>query len=128
MKTLINALKLLMLFTAKAATLRRLASVEAGHRFFRQIMHNHSLTDPQKFYHIATSCNPVSDKVSGLPYEGKKFHYSDHRYQEMYGTFLIPYVRRQRLLKNPIKFFEIGLGCDMRFGMFTVCVFVVFIF
>ena len=79
------------------------------------------MTDPQKFYEIASSCTPVSDKVSGASYTGAyKDPVANHRYQLMYGTFLLPYVRRQRMLKKPIKFLEIGLGCDVDYGMFML--------
>ena len=32
--------------------------------------------------------------------------------QEVFGNFLIPYIREKRAKKQTVKFFEIGLGCD----------------
>ncbi len=120
MKSIVSTLILLLLLPATHAApgIRRLNSVESDRHHFRNIMHNHSLTDPQKFYQIALSCTAVTDKVSGVPYVGKKDAINNtHRYQEMYGTFMLPYVRRHHLLKKPMKFFEIGLGCDMNYGV-----------
>jgi hypothetical protein len=50
-------------------------------------------------YNLANAIHPTSDK------------FTDHQYQLMYGTFLLP-------LKDTVKLkiFEIGLGCDMTYG------------
>lgn len=34
-----------------------------------------------------------------------------HSYQEMYGQFLIPYIKEKHKQKENVRFFEIGLGC-----------------
>jgi hypothetical protein len=109
---ILNVLVLLVV-AIDAASIRD-DGVEGNNNHFRHIMHNHSLTDPEKFYQLALSCSSVTDKVSA---PSSKRH---HKYQLMYGTFLLPYVRRQWLLNKPIKFFEIGLGCNKYFGMFIV--------
>lgn len=52
------------------------------------------------FLEVSKSLRPVTDKVT------------DHSYYTMYGQFLLPYVR-----DNPnLKFLEIGLGCNMKYG------------
>jgi hypothetical protein len=52
------------------------------------------------FLNTAKSMKPVTDKVT------------KHRYQIMYGRFLLPYYEQ-----NPtMKMLEIGLGCDMDYG------------
>lgn len=55
------------------------------------------------FRDTALSFDPVSDKVGVT---------SEHRYHNMYGTFLLPYVAN----KPNLKFLEIGLGCNMDYG------------
>eukprot|EP00571_Detonula_confervacea_P016113 CAMPEP_0172310726 /NCGR_PEP_ID=MMETSP1058-20130122/12654_1 /TAXON_ID=83371 /ORGANISM="Detonula confervacea, Strain CCMP 353" /LENGTH=435 /DNA_ID=CAMNT_0013023657 /DNA_START=203 /DNA_END=1510 /DNA_ORIENTATION=- len=52
------------------------------------------------FFSAAKSLTPTTDKVTS------------HRYQIMYGQFLIPYYER----KPHMKMLEIGLGCDMNYG------------
>ncbi len=108
MKQFLLLLTLVILQATKVncinGTIRRLGGIEEHKNHFYRIMHNQDLTDPQKFYEIANSCDPVSDKVNL------------HRYQEMYGTYLLPYVRRQHFLKKKTKFLEIGLGCDSFYG------------
>lgn len=49
------------------------------------------------FYRIAL--NTSSDKVKG------------HSYQEMYGQFLMPYIREKHRRDENVRFLEIGLGC-----------------
>ena len=52
------------------------------------------------FKQTALSFNPVTDKVT------------THKYNIMYGRFLLPYYHQ-----NPnMKMLEIGLGCDMDYG------------
>ena len=52
------------------------------------------------FLNTAKSMNSVTDKVT------------THRYQIMYGRFLLPYYEQ-----NPtMKMLEIGLGCTMNYG------------
>eukprot|EP00551_Chaetoceros_affinis_P003167 CAMPEP_0203643266 /NCGR_PEP_ID=MMETSP0088-20131115/8706_1 /ASSEMBLY_ACC=CAM_ASM_001087 /TAXON_ID=426623 /ORGANISM="Chaetoceros affinis, Strain CCMP159" /LENGTH=301 /DNA_ID=CAMNT_0050499399 /DNA_START=95 /DNA_END=1000 /DNA_ORIENTATION=+ len=58
------------------------------------------LSDEEIFYQTAQSLEPVTDKVSS------------HTYHVMYGQFLLPFYRR----KPNMRFFEIGLGCDMNYG------------
>jgi len=60
-------------------------------------------TDVELFHELAKSLPPpVTDKVEM------------HKYADMYGTFLLPYLRRHHhLLNKGVKFLEIGLGCDM---------------
>jgi len=52
------------------------------------------------FVQMAKTIEPVTDKVT------------DHRYHRMYGQFLLPFYKK----KPNMKFFEIGLGCDMSYG------------
>ena len=62
--------------------------------------HDHSLSGPQLFHSIAKKQVKYTDKIE------------EHKYSEMYGTFLFPYIRRTHQMGKQIKFFEIGLGCD----------------
>ena len=52
------------------------------------------------FQNIARSFAPVTDKVHR------------HTYNIMYGRFLVPMVEEYRFLQKPLKFLEIGFGCD----------------
>ncbi len=52
------------------------------------------------FLQAARSFQPITDKVT------------DHRYEIMYGQFLMPFYNR----KPNMKILEIGLGCDMNYG------------
>ena len=54
---------------------------------------------PRQFADIAKSLRPVTDKVT------------NHRYQEMYGRFLMPIVKYRHRKNESLKLFEIGLGC-----------------
>lgn len=56
-----------------------------------------------KFYNLAHSLKPVTDKTI------------KHRYQIIYGRFLMPLVEARKD-KIPLKFLEIGLGCNMQYG------------
>jgi len=60
-------------------------------------------TDTELFYELVLNLPPpTTDKVTA------------HHYAELYGNYLVPYLRRQHhLLNKGVKFFEIGLGCDM---------------
>jgi len=42
--------------------------------------------------------------------------FNDHTYQNMYGKHLHPYMLNAHHLGTTVKFFEIGLGCDMTYG------------
>ena len=53
----------------------------------------------KKFVAAARSLSPITDKVT------------THKYQPMYGQFLLPYYER----KPNMKMLEIGLGCDMNY-------------
>ncbi len=55
----------------------------------------------QLFLDTAKSVEPISDKIT------------IHRYERMYGQFLLPFYRK----KPNMKFFEIGLGCDSHYGV-----------
>lgn len=59
-----------------------------------------------KFHDLVNNLSVVSDKVT------------DHAYQEMYGNYLLPYIKESRNQGKSIKFLEIGLGCtgDELFG------------
>jgi len=61
---------------------------------------DHSLSGPQLFQLIAKKQVKYTDKIV------------EHKYSEMYGTFLLPYIRRTHQMGKQIKFLEIGLGCD----------------
>lgn len=52
-----------------------------------------------EFYNLVKSLPVVSDKVT------------THSYQEMYGNFLLPYIKESHSQNKTIKFLEIGLGC-----------------
>lgn len=52
------------------------------------------------FQNIARSFVPVTEKVNR------------HAYDIMYGRFLVPMVENFRFLHKPMKFLEIGFGCD----------------
>jgi hypothetical protein len=56
-----------------------------------------------KFYNLAHSLEPVTDKTI------------KHRYQIIYGRYLMPIVEARKD-KIPLKFLEIGLGCNMQYG------------
>jgi len=75
------------------------------------LAHDLQTTDVELFYNIAASTNPISDKIT-TPTSLNGSHY----YSEMYGTFLLPYIRKHHKLKKSIKFLEIGLGCNMDYG------------
>lgn len=49
-----------------------------------------------------------------MPIVSDKFNW--HKYQEMYGIFLIPHIRHKRNKRERIRFLEIGLGCMMGYG------------
>ena len=55
-------------------------------------------------YEKENSTTSVTDKVT------------THSYQTMYGKFLYPLLWRAKETGKPIKFLEIGLGCDMGYG------------
>ncbi len=54
----------------------------------------------EKFYQTVKKLPVISDKIT------------THSYQEMYGEFLLPFIKKKRAADKPIRFFEIGLGCD----------------
>jgi len=57
------------------------------------------------FKETAKSFTPITDKIGGAPRD-------KHRYHNMYGMFLLPLAGS----KPNLKFLEIGLGCNMRYG------------
>ena len=69
-----------------------------------KILHNSTITDIDMFVKTCNSTSPITDKITA------------HRYGQIYGEALIPYIRRKHHIKNSIKFLEIGLGCDMVYG------------
>lgn len=62
--------------------------------------HDHNLSGPQLFHSIVKKSVKYTDKIV------------EHKYSEMYGTFLLPYIHRTHKMDQHVKFFEIGLGCD----------------
>lgn len=60
--------------------------------------------DIEKFYSIV--------KQLGAKKDNSYDKVTVHSYQEMYGTFLLPFVKERHRNEQPIKFFEIGMGCD----------------
>jgi hypothetical protein len=79
---------------------RRLESSSNRHRY--SLEPSPTLTDAELFREIAFNFDPVTDKVNG------------HFYADVYGEFLVPYLRRKHHVeKKPVVFFEIGLGCDI---------------
>ena len=60
--------------------------------------------DELKFETYAKKQQVVTDKVTY------------HKYQQMYGLFLIPLLQQTRHFNTTIKFLEIGLGCDQNYG------------
>ena len=73
---------------------RRRDLSEFQHHNNLRFMHN--MTDVELFHSIASKYK--TDKVT------------THKYAEIYGSFLIPFLRRRQLLKEKTKFLEIGLG------------------
>ena len=67
---------------------------------------NAEKTDVELFQDMARNLPPpLTDK------------FGEHQYAEMYGSYFVPYLRRQHiLLKKGIKFLEIGLGCNMNYN------------
>lgn len=67
-----------------------------------------TMEDRNLFLQVAKTCSgslPITDKVN------------THDYESMYGDLLLPYLRNSyRMGKGGVKFLEIGLGCDMRYG------------
>lgn len=63
-----------------------------------------SNTSAERFLHL----------VQQLPAKEKNSFdkVSVHSYQEMYGTFLLPFVKERHHRHQPVKFLEIGMGCD----------------
>ncbi len=59
------------------------------------------------FKEIAMTIDPIPDKIGFA--EGTT---DQHRYHNMYGTFLLPVAAS----KPKFKFLEIGLGCNMNYG------------
>ena len=67
-----------------------------------------------KFKETAYTAVPVTDKVTGSRWnavDGDAIG-RGHRYHIMYGTFLMPL----RSANRTTRLFEIGLGCDMKYG------------
>ena len=59
----------------------------------------------EKHFEIFSKNEPVvSDKVTA------------HKYQQMYGLFLMPLLHQAQHSSSSIKMLEIGLGCDMIYG------------
>ena len=88
----------------KAVDTMTLRKLPAAHRHESSILHPVAeKTDVELFHELARSLpSPLTDKCG------------EHQYAEMYGSYFVPYLRRQRhLLKKGIKFLEIGLGCNM---------------
>jgi len=72
--------------------------------YYDKSYHDHIFDGPSAFYNLAMNMSVISDKVSS------------HRYSEMYGTFLVPYIYKKHFEGSPIRFLEIGLGCDQAYG------------
>lgn len=62
--------------------------------------HDHRISGPELFQSIVKKQVKYTDKIV------------EHKYSEMYGTFLLPYIHRTHQQGKQVKFFEIGLGCD----------------
>jgi len=61
--------------------------------------------EAEKFVKIANSFHPVTDKVT------------KHKYFLMYGRYLVPVAElHKKEGMKPLKFLEIGLGCNMEYG------------
>jgi hypothetical protein len=58
----------------------------------------------KKFYDTAHAMPVVTDKVV------------KHRYQLLYGRYLLPLGEAREKNGVPIKMLEIGLGCNMQYG------------
>lgn len=72
---------------------------------------HHTHLDPQQmgrmginsFYKLASSLSPITDKVE------------KHRYHLFYGRFVVPMAEAHLKSGAPLKFLEIGLGCNMEY-------------
>ena len=71
-----------------------------------------SVSSEDKFYHIARDTKIFSDKCGSNEFDKDV---RGHTYQTMY-SMMIPRIEQKRALKQPIKLFEIGLGCHMTYG------------
>lgn len=60
--------------------------------------------DEKKFLEFANKQPVVTDKVK------------PHKYQQMYGLFILPLLHQAKRTNSTIKLLEIGLGCDMTYG------------
>lgn len=89
--------------SASSATASSAASVSSSESTTPLSNHPNVHKRIQHFRDTALKFDPVSDKVGVT---------SEHRYHNMYGTFLLPYVTH----KPTLKFLEIGLGCNMGYG------------
>lgn len=76
----------------------------AGLHFYGRRVNGFFDTAEKQFLELASSSSIVSDKVV------------DHRYQIMYGMFLLPMRAKFRKSAKKLKFLEIGLGCNMDYG------------
>lgn len=63
-----------------------------------------SEANERHFYEVSKSLTPTTDKIT------------DHKYQIMYGMFLVPLKMKFHRLSKKMKFLEIGLGCNMEYG------------
>ena len=114
----------LLAFPCASQILRRLSHDESANEHHVHL-HERNLSDVELFQKIAMTFSS-SDKVRGKEgrtrWDNQAYYYPEgHRYSVMYGTFLLPYVRRFHQMQLPIKFFEIGLGCYMDYGMLCIC-------
>eukprot|EP01035_Chromulina_nebulosa_P033749 gene33749-45199_t len=81
------------------------ATNKSSKKTLLQTLTSRKYDDVQLFYKTAMeSSSPPTDKVTA------------HSFSEMYGLYLLPYIRAQHRDGKKIKFLEIGLGCKMGYG------------
>ena len=89
----------------KLLTAENSTTTKSSKKTLLQTLTSRKYDDVQLFYKIAMeSSNPPTDKVTA------------HAFSEMYGLYLLPYIRAQHRDGKKIKFLEIGLGCKMGYG------------
>lgn len=109
MMSLVCTYLLLLLFVSAPSFTA--ASIAEGRGHYHDNHNNHtvhSLYGPTQFMKFAQSRPIVSDKTT------------THAYHEMYGLFLLPLIQRKHRVKEKIKMFEIGLGCNFNASSLTL--------
>lgn len=67
--------------------------------------------DPSSIYPDVKNAQHILDVMSVVPKKRWTDKLLDHKYNVMYGLFLLPLMERAKQSNTKIKFLEIGLGC-----------------